>query len=230
MALGAVQYFPAVDDADDGSFIPIAEFLLHVRQLGIVDRKLLAALETVPRTLFLGVEAGYGPLFSDRAQPIDCGQMNTPPLLAARAIQALAPTPRDRLLEIGTGTGYLSAVLSLLVRRVYTVDRFRTLVMAAQSRFETIGADNITSIFADGTYGWAEKGPFDKIVVTASAEAVPKALIEQLSTNGILVMPIGPADGLQTMTRFERVDRNLVATPICPVRVVPLIPGKAARL
>jgi protein-L-isoaspartate(D-aspartate) O-methyltransferase len=102
--------------------------------------------------------------------------------------------------------------------------------MAAQSRFAQVEAGNITSIFGDGLLGWPEKAPFDKIVVTASATSVPMAYAEQLSTSGVLVMPIGPADGIQALTRFERVDRNLVATPICDVRMVPLIPGKAARL
>jgi protein-L-isoaspartate(D-aspartate) O-methyltransferase len=230
MALGAVRYFPSEFDSDDGTMIPIAEFLLRARQLGIMDRKILDALEAVPRPLFLDAEARHGPLYAERPQPIACGQATTPPLVVARLLVALGAGEGDRVLEIGTGTGYLSAVLSLLVRRVYTLERFRTLVFAAQSRFKTMRADNITSIFADGLQGWPEKAPFDRIVVTASAESVPHSFFEQLATHGVLIMPIGPADGVQMLTRFERVDRQLLPSPICPVRTAPLIIGKAARL
>lgn len=230
MALGAVRFHSANFEADDGEMIPIAEFLLRARRLGIVDRRILDALESVPRPIFLDGEARYGPLYAERPQPIACGQITTPPLIVARLLVALAATDRDRVLDIGTGTGYLAAVMSRLVRRVYTLDRFRTLVLAAQSRIQALKIENVTPVFADGTAGWPDKAPFDRIVCTASAESVPIALAEQLSTHGVLIMPIGPADGVQVLTRFERIDRHLVPTPICSVRLLPLIPGKAARL
>jgi protein-L-isoaspartate(D-aspartate) O-methyltransferase len=230
MALEAVQFYPTDFEAFDDSLVPIAEFLLRLRQFGIMDRRMVDAFESISREPFMPSDIRRAPLFAERPQPIDCGQLNTPPILAARMIEALAPTTRCRVLEIGTGTGYLAAVLSRLSRRVYTIDRFRTLVMAAQSRFEMLRIANITSVFGDGLIGWPEKGPFDRIVCSASAQTVPQAFVESLSTSGILVMPIGPDDGIQTMTRFIRVDRQLVATPICPVRMVPLIRGRAARL
>ncbi|MET4633199.1 protein-L-isoaspartate(D-aspartate) O-methyltransferase [Kaistia defluvii] len=230
MALEAVQFHPTEFEAFDDNLVPIAQFLLRLRQFGIMDRRMVDAFESIPRPLFQPKDAKRGPLFGERPQPIDCGQLDTPPILAARMIEALAPTTRCRVLEVGTGTGYLAAVLSRLSRRVYTVDRFRTLAAAAQARFEMLRIANITSVFGDGLDGWPEKGPFDRIISSASAASVPPAFVEALSTSGTLVMPIGPDDGIQTITRFIRVDRQLVATPICPVRMVPLIRGKAARL
>jgi protein-L-isoaspartate(D-aspartate) O-methyltransferase len=217
-------------EADNGEMIPIAEFLLKARQIGITDRRILAAIESVPRPIFLDGDARFGPLYAERPQPIACGQLTTPPLVIARLLMALGAGEGDRVLEIGTGTGYLSAVLSRLSRRVYTLDRFRTLVTAAQSRLASLRIENVTSIFADGTAGWPDKSPFDRIVATASAPSVPPAFVEQLSTTGVLIMPIGPADGIQRLTRFERIDRQLVATPICDVRLLPFIAGKAQRL
>ncbi|WP_084639770.1 protein-L-isoaspartate(D-aspartate) O-methyltransferase [Kaistia adipata] len=230
MALGAVQFHAVDEEAVDDGFVPIAAFLLRMRQFGIMDRRMVDAFESVPREQFMSSDGRRAPLFAERPQPIDCGQLNTPPIVAARMIEALAPTTRCRVFEIGTGTGYLTAVLSRLSRRVYTIDRFRTLVAAAQNRFEMLRIGNISSSFGDGLIGWPDKGPFDRIICSASAPAVPQAFIESLTTSGTLVMPIGPDDGIQTMTRFMRVDRQLVATPICPVRMVPLIRGRAAAL
>jgi protein-L-isoaspartate(D-aspartate) O-methyltransferase len=230
MALGAVQFHPVDDEAIGDDFVPIAAFLLRMRQFGIMDRRMVDAFESVPREQFMSSDGRRAPLFAERPQPIDCGQLNTPPILAARMLEALAPTTRCRVLEIGTGTGYLTAVLARLSRRVYTIDRFRTLVAAAQARFEMLRISNISAAFGDGLIGWPDKGPFERIICSASAPAVPQAFIESLTTSGTLVMPIGPDDGIQTMTRFMRVDRQLVATPIAPVRMVPLIRGRAAAL
>ena len=206
---------------EGGAMIPIAEFLLRARQLGIMDRRILAALESIPRQPFLDGGARSGPLYAERPQPIACGQLSTPPIVVARLLTALSPGEHDRVLEIGTGTGYLAAVMSRLVRRVYTVDRFRTLLAAAEARFVSLGVDNVTPVFADGNAGWPDKAPFDVIVSTASAVAVPPRWIEQLATRGALIMPIGPADGEQMLTLFRRSDRSLVETPICPVRLQP---------
>ncbi|WP_246429880.1 protein-L-isoaspartate(D-aspartate) O-methyltransferase [Prosthecomicrobium pneumaticum] len=214
--------------ASPDPFLEIAAFLLRLRRMGVTDRRLSAALEAAPRTVF--IPADYPP-FSDRGLPIDCGQVSTPPIVVARILAALAPQPTDRVLEIGTGTGYMTAVLARLCHRVYTVDRFRTLVLAAQSRLAGLGIENVTAVFGDGFGGWPDKAPFDRIVSSGSAEGVPAVLAEQLRPGGVLVMPVGPAEGPQMLMRVERTaEGSLDATPIAPVRAIPLIPGKAARL
>jgi protein-L-isoaspartate(D-aspartate) O-methyltransferase len=230
MALGAVRHIGAEPVVDRRAMVPLVEFLLRAREIGIMDRRLLGAIEAVPRPLFLDGESRHGRLYAERPQPIACGQLTTPPLLIARLLVALEARESDRILEVGTGTGYLSAVLSGLLRHVYTIDRFRTLVETAQSRFATLEARNITTLFGNGMAGWSDKAPFDRIVVTAAADRVPPALAEQLIPGGVLIMPIGPADGIQTLTRFERVGTRLVPAPICPMRTVPLIAGRALRL
>jgi protein-L-isoaspartate(D-aspartate) O-methyltransferase len=230
MALGAVRSYDHEPDAFDPALIPLAQFLLGLRQRGITDRALFQAFEALPRKRFMPAESRYSPLFADRPQPIDCGQTTTPPDLVARIVEALAPDERCRILDVGTGTGYLAAFLARFCRRVYTVDRFRTLVLAAQQRFEALQIPNITSSFGDGLLGWPEKSPFDRIVTTASAPSVPQSFADQLRQGGILVMPIGPADGVQMLTRFQKTDGALEATPILPVRMVPFIPGRALCL
>ena len=121
-------------------------------------------------------------------------------------------------------------MLAKLCRRVYTIDRFRTLVAAAESRFKTLRLGNITTMVGDGTKGWPEAAPFDKIIVTAAAEALPEALFEQVAVGGIIVAPLGPQDGVQKLKRLVRTRDGFTATDLADVRFVPLIPGTAARL
>jgi protein-L-isoaspartate(D-aspartate) O-methyltransferase len=143
---------------------------------------------------------------------------------------ALEVGERDKVLEIGTGTGYQTAILARLCRRVYTIDRFRTLVAAAESRFRTLHISNITTLAGDGTKGWPEQAPFDRIMVTAAGEEVPEALVKQLRLGGIMVLPVGPADGIQKLLKVVRTENGYDATELADVRFVPLIPGKAAKL
>ena len=135
-----------------------------------------------------------------------------------------------RVLEVGTGSGYQAAVLARLCRRVYTMDRFRTLVEAAEQRFRTLRIANITAMTGDGMKGWPEQAPFDRIIVTAAGEAVPEALKEQVKVGGVIVMPVGPQDGVQKLMRLERMEDGFNEKMLADVRFVPLIPGKAARL
>jgi protein-L-isoaspartate(D-aspartate) O-methyltransferase len=143
---------------------------------------------------------------------------------------ALDLSDRDRVLEIGTGSGYQTAILARLCRRVYTMDRFRTLVAAAESRFKTLRLSNVTTLIGDGTKGWPEQAPFDKIIVTAAGEVVPEPLLKQVRLGGIIVAPVGPADGVQKLVKMTRTVDGFLEKTLADVRFVPLIPGKAAQL
>jgi protein-L-isoaspartate(D-aspartate) O-methyltransferase len=218
---------------DDGSHdekrIRIADLILRLRRVGITDQKVVAAIESVPRELFVPNESQ--PLaYSERALPIDCGQTISAPVIVGLMTAALDIGDRDRILEVGTGSGYQAAILARLARRVYTMDRFRTLVEAAESRWRTLRLTNITSITGDGTKGWPEQAPFDGIVITAAGEAVPEALRKQVRVGGVIVMPIGPVEGVQKLTRLVRTEDGFDEKVLADVRFVPLIPGRAERL
>ena len=219
-------------DADDGledDRTGIAAMILRLRRRGITDRRVLAAIESVPRSLFVPPDARRD-AYAERALPIECGQTISAPGIVGIMTAALEIGEDDRVLEIGTGSGYQAAVLSRLARRVYTIDRFRTLVEAALSRFRTLKLTNVVTMVGDGMLGWPEEAPFDRIVVTAAGDDVPAALKEQLRPGGILVAPVGPADGVQRLLRLTRTEAGWEETDLADVRFVPLIPGKAARL
>ncbi|WP_421724096.1 protein-L-isoaspartate(D-aspartate) O-methyltransferase [Bauldia sp.] len=209
--------------------IQIAELLLRLRQVGITDQKVLSAIEAVPRDVFVEAET-RGEAYAERALPIDCGQTISAPVVVGMMTAALDLEPEDRVLEVGTGSGYQAAVLAKLCSRVYTIDRFRTLVGTAESRFKTLRLDNISTLVGDGMEGWAEHAPFDKIIITAAGDAVPEVLFEQLRTNGILVAPIGPPEGIQELKRYVRTEAGIDESTLADVRFVPLIRGVAERL
>jgi protein-L-isoaspartate(D-aspartate) O-methyltransferase len=217
------------DDTSGESRVRIAELLLRLRRAGVTDQKVLAAMEAVPRDVFVPADE-RGNAYSERALPIDCGQTISAPVIVGMMTQALDLSDRDRVLEVGTGSGYQAAVLARLCRRVYTIERFRTLLAAAEQRFRTLRLANITTLVGDGTKGWPEQAPFDRIIVTAAGEDVPEALLGQLRSGGILVMPVGPLDGVQSLMRIERGEGGYARTRLADVRFVPLIPGKAERL
>ena len=216
-------------DEEEARRVRLAELILRLRQAGITEQRVLAAMESVPRDLFVEPDSRRD-AYAERALPIDCGQTISAPVIVGMMTAALELTPRDRVLEIGTGSGYQTAVLAKLCRRVHTIDRFRTLVAAAEQRFKTLRLDNITTMVGDGTRGWPEAAPFDKIVVTAAAEELPPVLLEQLGPGGILVAPVGPHDGIQKLKKIVRDGDALVERVLADVRFVPLIPGTAARL
>jgi protein-L-isoaspartate(D-aspartate) O-methyltransferase len=217
------------DGSQDEKRIRIADLILRLRRVGITNQKVVAAIESVPRELFVPNESQ--PLaYSERALPIDCGQTISAPVIVGLMTAALDIGDRDRILEVGTGSGYQAAILARLARRVYTMDRFRTLVEAAESRWRTLRLTNITSITGDGTKGWPEQAPFDGIVITAAGEAVPEALKKQVRVGGVIVMPIGPVEGVQKLTRLVRTEDGFEEKILADVRFVPLIPGRAERL
>jgi len=216
-------------DEEEARRTRIAELILRLRRAGIMEQKVLAAMEAVPRDLFVAPD-GRREAYAERALPIDCGQTISAPVIVGMMTAALDLDPRDRVLEIGTGSGYQTAVLSKLCRRVYTIDRFRTLVAAAESRFKTLRLGNITTMIGDGTKGWPDAAPFDKIIVTAAGEEIPQPLLDQIKVGGIIVAPVGPQDGVQRLRRLKRTEAGFDATDLADVRFVPLIPGTAAKL
>lgn len=219
----------ARESQDDRRRVEIADLILRLRRVGITDQRVVSAIESVPRDLFVPPES-RNEAYSERALPIDCGQTISAPVIVGMMTAAINPGDRDRVLEIGTGSGYQTAILSKLVRRVYTMDRFRTLVAAAESRFRTLRLNNVTTLVGDGTHGWPEQAPFDGIVVTAAAETLPETLVKQVRVGGTLVVPVGPHDGIQRLMKIVRTETGTEETSLADVRFVPLIPGKAASL
>lgn len=207
------------------------EFLLTMRRRGIADIRVLRALELVPRERF--VEPGQEAFaYEDSALPIECGQTISQPYVVAAMTEALAVEPNHKVLEIGTGSGYQAAVLAHLAKEVVTVERYRTLAETAELRFRELGLDNITVIVGDGTLGAPEYAPFDRIVVTAAAKELPQTFVDQLSDGGIIVVPIGPANGVQSLVRLRKLPKGegLERKELMSVRFVPLVPGKASAL
>lgn len=209
--------------------IEIADLLLRLRRVGVTDQRLLAAMEAVPRDVFVPADS-VGEAYSERALPIDCGQTISAPAIVGIMTAALEVTDRDRVLEVGTGSGYQAAVLAKLARRVYTVDRFRTLVGAAEQRFAALDLSNITTRVGDGMKGWPEQAPFDKIVITAAGETLPEVLLAQVRVGGIIVAPVGPPEGVQKLVKIIRTEDGYERSVLADVRFVPLIPGTAKRL
>jgi len=214
---------------NDDKRVRIADLILRLRRAGVTDQQVVAAIESIPREMFVPAES-QAAAYAERALPIDCGQTISAPVIVGMMTQALDVHDRDRVLEVGTGSGYQTAVLAKLARRVYTIDRFRTLVAAAESRFRTLRLANVTTLVGDGMHGWPEQAPFDRIVVTAAGEDVPMALLKQVRVGGVIVAPVGPADGIQKLLRMERTEEGFDQKELADVRFVPLIPGKAARL
>ena len=168
--------------------------------------------------------------YADQALPIACGQTISQPYVVAYMTEQLEVEPRQRVLEIGTGSGYQAAILSRLAREVVTVERYRTLADTARERLKTLGYANVTVIAGDGFAGAPERAPFDRIIVTAAAEEVPPALVDQLAEGGKLVMPIGPRDGTQHIIRLTKTAGELTRQTLIAVRFVPLLPGRAREL
>ncbi|NBZ87439.1 protein-L-isoaspartate(D-aspartate) O-methyltransferase [Stagnihabitans tardus] len=202
-------------------------FLFALRSQGITNPRVLDAMERIDRGLFLrGIFATRA--HEDVPLPIACGQTISQPSVVGLMTQALDLQPRDKVLEVGTGSGYQAAILSLLCRRVYTIDRHRTLVREAEAVFRDLGLVNITAQTGDGSHGLPDQAPFDKIIVTAAAEDPPGPLLAQLKTGGIMVVPVGQSDAVQSLIKVRRLDSGYDYEELRPVRFVPLVEGLAA--
>lgn len=214
---------------DEEEALQRAEFVLFLRQKGIRDRRVMRAVEGVPRAMFVPDELAEH-AYADQALPIACGQTISQPFLVAYMTELLDVGERHKVLEIGTGSGYQTAILARLARRVYTIDRYRTLVQAAEARMARLGITTVTAMVADGSLGWPAQAPFDRVLVTAAAAEVPSALVDQLREGGIMIVPVGPVGGTQRLVRIARTDAGIEERELIPVRFVPLVSGRAATM
>jgi protein-L-isoaspartate(D-aspartate) O-methyltransferase len=203
-----------------------ARLILSLRSQGVTDPKVLNALEDTPRDLFVP-ELFQERAWEDSALPIACGQTISQPFIVGLMTQALALEGRHRVLEIGTGSGYQTAVLSKLVRYVYTIERYRTLLSEAEARLKQLDVQNVISRFGDGMEGWPEQAPFDRIIVTAAMPEEPRRLLKQVKPNGVLVAPVGRG-AVQALRRYVGDGEGGFRTEeLCDVRFVPLLEGVA---
>ena len=200
------------------------QFLYALRSKGVTDARVLNAMEQIDRGPFIrGLFASRA--YEDMPLPIACGQTISQPSVVALMTQALDVSSRDKVLEVGTGSGYQAAILSKLARRVYTIDRHRRLVVEARQIFEDLALSNITAIIGDGSFGLPEQAPFDRIIVTAAAEAPPDPLLAQLKVGGIMVVPVGQSDTVQHLIRVRKTETGLEYDELRKVRFVPLLEG-----
>ena len=205
-----------------------ARLILELRGCGVADLRVLNAMERVPRELFVP-PAFVHQAWANVALPIDCGQTISQPAVVARMTEALQVDDRTRVLEIGTGSGYQTAVLSHLCRRVYTIERHRELLGQAESRLARLRRRNITARPGDGALGWPEQAPFERILVTAAAIDIPPNLSAQLAIGGIMVVPIGDDSASQCIVRVRREETGLDIEELGSVKFVPLISGRAGE-
>lgn len=206
-----------------------AAFLLRLRGKGTVPKALVAAFEATPRRGFISGHF-HTIAWSERTMPIECGEAIEGADLQAAVIAALAIEPGNRVLEIGTGSGYTAAVMARLAGRVVTIDRYRTLAEQAKQRFEALGITNAIARQADGENGLPGEGPFDRIVVWAAFDSLPRFLLEQLSSGGIVIAPIGPEEGEQVLAKLTKIGSRFEREDIGNVRLQRILPGLAAVL
>jgi len=194
---------------------------LQLQSRGIRDRRVLEAMGRVPRERFVP-PALRGEAYADRAMSIECDQTISQPLIVAMMTEALELSGSESVLEIGTGSGYQAAVLAELAREVTSVERHQELSDRAGAILEELGYGNVTLVVGDGTLGWPERGPYDRILVTAAAREAPPALLDQLHEGGLLVMPLGDRD-YQTLEAIRIVDGEARSRSLSPCRFVPLV-------
>jgi protein-L-isoaspartate(D-aspartate) O-methyltransferase len=204
-------------------------FQLSLRRRGISDQAVLRAMEEVPREIF--VDAGdRANAYRDSALGIACGQTISQPFVVAYMTEQLQLARDHRVLEIGTGSGYQAAILSRLCKHVRTIERYRTLADRARERLERLGYHNIEVLFGDGFNVPAGGSDFERIIVTAAMEQIPDNLLQRLEVGGILIAPVGPHQGTQTLVRVVRRETGFERKELVEVRFVPALPGVAREL
>src|ERR1700737_4257382 len=204
-------------------------FQRTLRRRGISDQAVLRAMEEIPRDLFVE-PADRADAYRDSALGIACGQTISQPFVVAYMTEQLQLQKHHRVLEIGSGSGYQAAILSLLCKQVLTIERYRTLADGARARLERLGCDNVEVMLGDGFDIPVGAGQFDRIIVTAAMEQIPDALAQRLEPAGILIAPVGPHHGTQTLVRMTRTDAGFERKEPVDVRFVPALPGIAREL
>ncbi|RZO29852.1 MAG: protein-L-isoaspartate(D-aspartate) O-methyltransferase [SAR116 cluster bacterium] len=200
-----------------------ARLTMTLRGLGVVESDVLSAIEQVPREFFVPA-ALRDHAYENASLPIALEQTISQPYIVARMTAALQLTGRERVLEIGTGSGYQAAILSLLCRRVYSIERLRPLLVEAETQFRKLRITNITTKVGDGARGWPEGAPFDRIILTCAPATIPEALLNQLKTGGIMVAPEG-RDRAQALVTVRRTETGFEKEELLPVKFVPLVEG-----
>lgn len=204
-------------------------FMLTLRRRGISDQSVLRAMDEVPRDRF--VERNFTELaYADQALPISCGQTISQPYVVAYMTEQLGVRGEHRVLEIGAGSGYQAAVLSRMAKEVVTIERYRTLADRARERLQALGFVNVEVRAGDGFLGAPDLAPFDRIIVTAAAEEVPQALVDQLAEGGVMVLPLGSHAGPQLLVKLTKSETGVTREDLIAVRFVPLLPGQAREL
>jgi protein-L-isoaspartate(D-aspartate) O-methyltransferase len=204
-------------------------FQLSLRRRGISDQAVLRAMEEIPRDMFVEA-ADRAHAYRDSALGIACGQTISQPFVVAYMTEQLQLQQNHRVLEIGTGSGYQAAILSRLCGHVLTIERYRTLADRARARLAKLGCDNVEVMLGDGFDVPADAGNFDRIIVTAAMEQIPDALAQRLEPGGVLIAPVGPRQGTQTLVRLVRTDAGFERKQLVDVRFVPALPGIAREL
>ncbi|OIP87870.1 MAG: protein-L-isoaspartate O-methyltransferase [Rhodobacterales bacterium CG2_30_65_12] len=200
------------------------QFVFALRSKGVTNKRVLSAMEAVDRGLFVkGIFAARA--YEDMPLPIASGQTISQPSVVGLMTQALDVQPKSKVLEVGTGSGYQAAILARLGRRIYTVDRHRGLVAEARKLFAAMDLHNITVITGDGSFGLPEQAPFDRIILTAAAEDPPGPLLAQMAIGGIMVLPVGQSNAVQTLIKVTRKAMGYDYEELMPVRFVPLLEG-----
>ena len=200
-----------------------ARLIMALRGMGVVEADVLSAMERVPRELFVPTALSQH-AYENASLPIALEQTISQPYIVARMTAALELTGRERVLEIGTGSGYQAAILSFLCRRVYSIERLRPLLVEAENRFRKLRITNVTSKFGDGAKGWPEGAPFDRVILTCAPPEIPATLLNQLKTGGIMVAPEG-RDREQSLVVIRRTEEGFERRELLPVRFVPLVEG-----
>ena len=200
-----------------------ARLIMTLRGMGVVEADVLSAMERVPRELFVPTALSQH-AYENASLPIALEQTISQPYIVARMTAALELTGRERVLELGTGSGYQAAILSFLCRRVYSIERLRPLLVEAENRFRKLRITNVTSKFGDGAKGWPEGAPFDRVILTCAPPEIPATLLNQLKTGGIMVAPEG-RDREQSLVVIRRTEEGFERRELLPVRFVPLVEG-----